>query len=253
MKTHIVAKKVKLHNPILLVGLPGIGNVGSLVVQYLIQQLNAKEFAQLYSQHFPYLVIVTPDGGHRLVSNRFFYYKNPNKKGNDLVLLIGDYQPATSEGQYEVNDMIVKFFKSLGGKEVYTIGGYSAEARIIQNPRVFGVTNNKSLKERLSKLGVMIGATPNLSIIGAAGLVMAFADRAKMPSACIMGETGLLEVDANAARSVLQLLVKMFDLKINLNELVAIQHETEKLIKELEEAAGKEGAPKVGEHPNYIR
>ena len=68
MKTHIVAKKVKLHNPILLVGLPGIGNVGSLVVQYLIQQLNAKEFAELYSHHFPYMVIVTPDGGHRPAS-----------------------------------------------------------------------------------------------------------------------------------------------------------------------------------------
>jgi len=253
MKTHIVAKKVKLHNPILLVGLPGIGNVGSLVVQYLIQQLNAKEFAELYSHHFPYMVIVTPDGGHRLVSDRFFYYKNPDKGGSDLVLLIGDYQPATSEGQYEVNDEIVKFFKSLGGKEVYTIGGYSAEAKIVQNPRVFGVTNNKSLRERLSKLGAMIGATPNLSIIGAAGLVMAFAERAKMPSACIMGETGLLEVDANAAKSVLQFLSKLFGLKINMDELTAIQHETEKLIKELEEAAGREGAPKLGEHPNYIR
>ncbi len=247
-KTKIYYKKVKLHNPILVVGLPGIGNVGNLVAQYLIQKLNAKKFATLYSHHLPYFVIAEADGTFRLVSNRFYYYKN--KKGSDIVILTGDYQPATSEGQYDISEKVVLFFKSLGGKKVFTIGGYSAGETYIQNPRVFGVAGDKATINELSKQGVIFGAVPNLSIIGAAGLVAAFAKKHKLKVACIMGETGMLEVDANSAKSVLNVLSKILGIEIDLKDLEALQKETEKFIKSLEEASK---ANTGDEFPNYIK
>ncbi|MGC8676544.1 MAG: PAC2 family protein [Candidatus Micrarchaeia archaeon] len=246
-KTTITYRKVKLNNPVLIVGLPGIGNVGNLVAQYLIQKLNAKQFATLHSPHLPYMIIALADGSFRLVNNRFYYYKGAKR---DIVILTGDYQPASSEGQYDVSEKIVKFFKSIGGKEVYTIGGYSAADRYVQKPRVFGVSADKSIRSKLEKASVIFGAVPNLSIIGAAGLIVAFAKKHKLPAACVMGETGMLEVDANSAKSVLETLSKVFGIKIDLNDINALQKETEKFIKELEESSGQSHKD---EFPNYIK
>ena len=72
-ETVIVEKeKVELRNPILIEGLPGLGVVGKIVAEYLIKHLDAKEFAELYSPHFAYYVIVEKDGSVRLLRNVFY-------------------------------------------------------------------------------------------------------------------------------------------------------------------------------------
>jgi len=48
-----IKKMPKLTNPILIEGLPGIGNVGKLAVEHLIDTIKAKKFAEIYSKDFP--------------------------------------------------------------------------------------------------------------------------------------------------------------------------------------------------------
>jgi len=45
--------KIDAEASILIEGLPGLGMVGKIAVKYLIKQLKAKKFAELYSPHFP--------------------------------------------------------------------------------------------------------------------------------------------------------------------------------------------------------
>src|SRR5882762_290785 len=97
-ETKIYYKKVKLNDPILFVGLPGIGSVGTLVAEHLRNELKAKKFATLYSPYFPYQIIMLKNGAFRLVNNRFYYHKSGNGK-SDIVILLGDAQPISSEGQ----------------------------------------------------------------------------------------------------------------------------------------------------------
>ena len=53
-------KKPKLNNPICLVGLPGIGNIGRIAIGYMVHELKAKKFAELYSPYFfPFVMIHT--------------------------------------------------------------------------------------------------------------------------------------------------------------------------------------------------
>ena len=70
-----VEKKPKLNNPILIEGLPGIGNVGKLAVEHLIEMTKAKKFAEIYSKDFPPQVFINPDGTIKLVNNEFYYLK----------------------------------------------------------------------------------------------------------------------------------------------------------------------------------
>ncbi|MDE1856416.1 MAG: proteasome assembly chaperone family protein [Candidatus Micrarchaeota archaeon] len=245
-------KSLKPRNPILLVGLPGIGNVGSLVGEHLKSELKAKKLATLYSPHFPHQVIMLKSGGIRLVSNRFYLYKNPSKdKGaRDIMILIGDFQALSSEGQYDVNEKIIEFYKQLGGSTVYTIGGYNSSNQYIQSPRVFAVTTEKPMIEKLKSNGVIFGKAAGM-IWGSAGLLLAFAKKHKLQGACIMGETGMLEVDAHAAKAVLEVLNKQLGLKVNLDNIEKISKETEKMVKAMEEAMKKE-AP-GHENLSYIR
>ena len=97
-------KDIKFKNPIMVVGLPGIGSVGSLVGEYLKNELGAKKFGSLYSSHFMHNTIMLKSGYSRLISNRFYY---KNTKAGQIIILLGDTQSGTSEGQYEINEKIV--------------------------------------------------------------------------------------------------------------------------------------------------
>ncbi|MDE1827590.1 MAG: proteasome assembly chaperone family protein [Candidatus Micrarchaeota archaeon] len=246
-------KSVKPRNPILLVGLPGIGNVGSLVGEHVKNELKANKFATLYSPHFPHQVLMLKSGGIRLVSNRFYHWKNPSKdkKARDLIILVGDFQALSSEGQYEINEKIVEFYKKMGGKMIYTVGGYNTSNQYIKEPRVFAVTTDKATIPALKSKGVIFGQASGM-IWGSAGLLLAFAKKHKLTGTCIMGETGMLEVDAHAAKAVLDILVKELGLKIDLDNMEKISQETQKMMKAMEEAMQKESQGNK-ENFTYIR
>ncbi len=254
-KTKIFYKNVKLRNPVLVVGLPGIGSVGSLVGEHLKNSLHAKRFATLQSPHFPHEVVMLKKGGMRLVNNRFYYYRNPSKNGNahDIIVLLGDVQAVSTDGQYDVNDKIARFFKHFGGKTIYTVGGYNVANQYVQKPRVFAVASSQEMRKYLSKQGVVFGLAAGM-IIGSAGMIAAFASRYKIDSACLMGETGLVDVDANAAKAVLEVLSKVLGIKMDLSDIDKIRAETERLIKEMETAAsGAMQPPPSKDNFTYIR
>ncbi|MGC8669903.1 MAG: proteasome assembly chaperone family protein [Candidatus Micrarchaeia archaeon] len=253
LNTIIKMKKgVKLNKPILIVGLPGIGNVGKLVAENLRREFSATKFAVLYSPHFPHQVVMRKDGGIHLVNNRFYYIKSKNGS-NDIVLLTGDVQAITPEGQYEVNSRIIKFFKNvLHGSFVYTIGGYSESESIINKPKVFANATSKKIAEEFSKLGVELGKTKG-AIWGSAGLLIAFAKMEKIDGICLMGETGVLDVDPAAAKAVLLVLANKLGLKVDTSKIDKMIEETAKLLKELEQQNNIISEPKEFQKPTYIR
>ena len=70
-ETHIISdKKPKLKNPICIVGLPGIGNIGRIAVGYMVTQLKVKKFADLYSPYFFPFVMIHDDSVHVLRNGR---------------------------------------------------------------------------------------------------------------------------------------------------------------------------------------
>ncbi|VVB77016.1 PAC2 family protein [uncultured archaeon] len=249
--TKIFYKKMRFRAPILIVGLPGMGNVGDLVAKHLRTELKAKKFATLYSAHFPFQVLMFKDGKFRMVSNRFYYYADPKGK-HDIILLLGDTQPGDSVGQYAVNERIVEFFKMLGGKTVYTIGGYSLGNQYVKEPRVFGVGTDERMRDYLKKQGVVLPLADLTPIFGSAGMVVAFSKRHGLAGACIMGETGMVEVDANSAKAVLQVLSRMLGIKVNLGSIEKIKANTEKLLKDMEESA-KSAQQQDMKPQSYIR
>ena len=75
MTTKIVeTERPKLKNPIFIEGLPGVGNVGRIAAGYLVEELKAKKFAELFSSHFMPFVLLHENSAVHVLKNEFYYY-----------------------------------------------------------------------------------------------------------------------------------------------------------------------------------
>ena len=227
-------QKPKLEHPIFVEGLPGVGNVGKLAAEHLVDELKAKRFVTLQSKYFPPQVLVGDDGVIRLVSNELYYYK---KKGiNDIIFMVGDYQGLTPEGQYELAYRTLSLLQKYNIKRIFTLGGYGL-GKIIDKPRVLGAATDKALVEEMKKHGVVFSkGEPGSGIIGASGLLLGLACHWNIPGVCLMGETSGYFVDPKSARMVLEVLVKILGLKIGYTALEQKAQQIERLTTQFKEA-----------------
>src|SRR5207245_5369407 len=115
-------------------------------------------------------VLVQEDGQVKLVNNEMHYVKRG--AGKDLVLITGDYQGLTPEGQYELSDFILRELKKLGVRRVFTLGGYGM-GRIVTKPRVLGAATGNDLVKEMEKYGgVFSRGEPGAGIVGASRRVL---------------------------------------------------------------------------------
>jgi uncharacterized protein (TIGR00162 family) len=226
MKTTIIKEltNVELKNPILIEGFPGLGMVGSIATNYLVKQLKAKKLAVLYSPHFPYHVIVNKKGSVRLLRGEFYYYKNEFGE-NDFIFLVGDSQPQTIEGQFEVANCILDFVETKKVKMVVTIGGYRNEVE--ETPKVVAVSTNPTLFEKALKAKAQ-SSEAGTPIVGTAGLLLGLAKFRNIDAVCLLGETRGYLPDPNTAKSILNVLNRLIGTSVDLNGLdEEIEHSKE--------------------------
>jgi hypothetical protein len=230
-----VDKKPKLNNPLLIEGLPGIGNVGKLAVEHLIDSINAKKFAELYSKDFPPQVFINPDGTIELVKNEFYFWKSKKKNQKDLILLTGDYQGLSSQGQYELVEKILDIAQEFGVKEIFTLGGYGL-GHDITEPKVLCATTDKHLVKIMKKHGAIFKKNePGGGIVGASGLLLGLGKLRGLQGTCFMGETPGYLVDPKSAKAVLNILMKITNVDINLSALEKKAKEIEHIAHQLKE------------------
>jgi len=233
MKETFVKETLKIQpkNPILIEGLPGMGMVGKIATRYLIKQLGAQRFAELYSPHFPYYVLVNKKGSVRLLRAEFYFWKNPAGQ-NDLLFLIGDSQAQTIEGQYEVTSTILDFAQKLGAKTVITIGGYRKEPE--ENPQVMAVSTNPELLKKALEAKAIASPSGN-PIVGTAGLLLGLGKFRRIDALCLLGETRGYLSDPKAAKSVLEVLRKILGFEVDWSGLNTQIEKSKELIAKIQE------------------
>ena len=208
-------KKVELKNPILIEGFPGLGMVGSIATNYLVKQLKAEKLGTLYSPHFPYHVIVSKDGGARLLSGELYYWKNETGE-NDLILLTGDSQAQTIEGQFEVANSILDFAEQKNVKSIITIGGYRNEVE--GAPKVVAVSTSSELFDQALKAKA-VDSEAGTPIVGTAGLLLGLAKFHDLEALCLLGETRGYLPDPKTAKKIIEVLKGVLGFTVDLKGL----------------------------------
>ena len=257
METTIRAlEKVRLRSPVLIEGLPGIGNVGRVAAGYLVSELKMKKFAEVYSPHFLPLVILHDDAVVHPLKCEFYFSKGAK---SDIVVLTGDTQSISPEGHYEFCDKVLQYAQGLGVREIITIGGF-AEGKQVASPRVIGAVSDEKLLKKYRKLGIDFGKEHQIgTIVGASGLLIGLGKARGIDGICIMGETfGMpLMTDPKAADRVLHVLSRMLGIKLDMSKLEKTIAEMESRIKKTEDIHKKmlqelSKPQKGGEELRYI-
>jgi hypothetical protein len=218
-------EKPKLRDPILIEGLPGIGFVANIACLHLIRELKAKRFCSIYSPHFQVMALTNERGGLRPPVNELHAAEIPSID-HDLIILYGNTQVHSSEGQYELCNRILDIAHELGCRAVITIGGLKRDYPVAAPSVYCAATDSETFRKAMG-----YGARPIQGrIFGAAGVLLGLAQIRKMTGLCILVDTLGLYPDAPAARIALNYLSEYLGLKVSFTELDAAVRVTHQML-----------------------
>lgn len=232
----VIKKPPKLRNPVLIEGLPGVGNIGRVAVGYLIEELKATKFAELYSKHFFPFVMLHEDFQVHLLKNEFYYWKAKKKGQRDLIFLVGDCQSLSPDGHYQTMEAVLDFVEPLGVKEIITIGGL-ATGELEEEPKTIGAATHEDMVKKYASSDIEFTAGKKVGyIVGAAGLLLGLGKERGMKGMCLLGETSGFPIvtDPKAAGVVLDTVTSILKLKIDMDKIDERVAEMEKFIKKVE-------------------
>jgi len=227
-------KEATLKDPIMVEGLPGVGHVGKLVAEHLVEELKAELIIEIYSPHFPPQVMVQEDGTIQQVRNEVYAFHGHDGQP-DLLLVVGDYQSATNEGHYELTGIFLDIAQEFGVKRIYALGGYGT-GQFVDKPTVLGAANNVALVEEMKKYDVVFQENePGGGIIGVSGLLLGLGGLRGIDAVCLMGVTSGYLVDPKSAQEVLRVLCKALNIEVDMQALQERAKEMEKIVGKLQE------------------
>jgi proteasome assembly chaperone (PAC2) family protein len=182
-----------LNEPIALVGSPGLRSIGKLAIDYLVNKLQAKLFAELYSTHFPLIFHTQPsyashprllgDAGvmvsdSEITFPRVLFYSSTFP---DLILVNGYH--ANFNGQYEVAEKVLDFLEESSVKKMIVLAGHGREG----NEICCAATDLKLIQEMKEEYGITVEYEG--SFYGFSGLVFGLAKLRQIGSICLFGQT----------------------------------------------------------------
>ncbi|MEK6922853.1 MAG: PAC2 family protein [Nanoarchaeota archaeon] len=238
----------RIKDPVLIEGLPGVGNVGKIATDFIIDSIGAKKIFEITSYNLPHCVFVNEDNLVELPAIEIFY---KNVGGRTLLLLAGDIQPLDEPSCYEFCDQILDIIEGFKGKkEVITLGGIALE-RNPKNPKVYATANDQKIRKKYAGRALnnniygLVGP-----IVGVSGLLVGLAGKRKIPAVSLLAETygHPNHLGIRSAKEILRILNQNLRLKIDLTDLdseikdIEFEFETEerklKRVGKLKKAAG---------------
>lgn len=230
----IATKKIKYHNPILIEGLPGVGNVGKVAVDFLIDDMKAQKIGEFRSNQMPITVFLNEQDEVEMPNIELFH---KNIKNKDILFLSGDMQPLEEESCHDFCETLLDEIKA---KEIITLGGI-AKKEEPKEPKVYCMgTEKKHITE--FKKGTKISNKAHKSIgpiIGVTGLLIGMARRRKEKGIMLLAETDEhpFHLGITAAKEILKILKEKLNIKVNLKninkDMETIEEDLKKITAEL--------------------
>ncbi len=244
-------KEPELKNPLMFCGWPGIGSIGIYAMESLREALQAEEFAEIEPWDFfnPRKVLIERGllKDLEFPGNKFYFQRIRNR---DLIFFIGQEQPAEAsvryaEGKkaYQMASLVLDVAERFGCRRVYTSGAAVTQIHHTAKPRVWAVPNKQHLTKEIKQYQNTIlmseteGRSSQGTITGLNGLLLGVAKKRDIGAVCLMGEIPYYLQGApwpypKGSKSVLEVLAKMLDIKIDLSQLDVLAQTVEENIEE---------------------
>jgi proteasome assembly chaperone (PAC2) family protein len=170
-----------IEKPIVIAAMQDMGNVGSIVVNFINDSLHTRTFRTAKSQ-FPTYVI--DKGGYIDVPTESWEYKFTD----GLIMFGGGTgQPQNNQELNSLCQDVIDISKKYSAKFIYTLGGFHTNRSLNKSPKTFVTTTSREITKQMHDMG--IETTPQQSIItGFNGLILGFAKQNEIHGIGMYGE-----------------------------------------------------------------
>jgi proteasome assembly chaperone (PAC2) family protein len=227
----IEVERPEVTKPIIIAAMQDMGNVGSIVIDFINKNLNTHLFRYISPPHPNYVI---DKGGYIDFQPEKWEYRY----GKGIIGFGGGVgQPQTNQELYDLCRDVVSIAKMYSAQLIYTLGAFHTDRRIDKQPRTFVTTTSQELTEQIKRLGVE--TTPQSSLItGFNGLILGFAKMNNIKGIGLYSEINEPHIPQyRSAKSVLQLLERLtFQNFGHLEELDIMAEAVEKEIDQMRRA-----------------
>ncbi len=201
-------KPIDIKKPIIVVGLPDVGLVGTIAVSYLIDKLKMNELGYIDSRRFPPFVIIKESA-----------VKNPVRiYGKDNIIAVISDLPFLPFIINRFSKSLLAWARTLSPKTVIGITGLPVYDRIqINKPAVAGIATTDSTRNILDEAGVRLLSDGIFSGIYA-GLIKE-CNTQNIPNITLLAESYLNFPDPAASLETLSVVGKILNIHIDLKQL----------------------------------
>ncbi len=232
----ILKAKARSKKPFILIGLPDVGLVGSIVVNYIIEELKMEEIGYIDADVYHPIIIVKNGNVQRPIR----LYEKDN-----VIVILSDI-PITSVIAIDFSISLISWLKSLNPSSVINITGIPIHNRVaIERPEVLVLTT-----EYHNKIENAIPFNDGL-IMGTYASIIKECINNNIPSITLLAQSYLNFPDPVASISALDIINKILNLDIDLKRLKEeaeiIRVKARELMKQAESALtrSKIGVPSI--------
>ena len=196
-------KEPSIDKPLMLAAMQDMGDVGSIVIDFISRNLGATVFRQALPSYPAYVI---DNGGHIDLPEEKWEYKY----SKDMIIFGGGAgQPSSTEELNILCQDVINTAKKYSTRLIYTLGGFHTVRLTERNPKTFVTTTSVELTDQVRKLG--IETTPEASIItGFNGLILGFAKMNEIQGIGLYAELNDPKIPQyRSAKSIIKTLEKL--------------------------------------------
>ena len=218
----VQTEEPSIKKPIIIAAMQDMGNVGSIVINFINKSLKTKSF-RTANVSFPTYVV--DNGGHIDLPKESWEYKYTD----DLIIFGGGKgQPQSNNELNLLCQDVINVAKKYSAKFIYTLGGFHTNTVLTNNPKTYITTTSLELRKQMEKL--QFDMTPQKSLItGFNGLILGFAKKYNIQGIGMYGELNQPEIPQyRAAISIIKTIEKLTYRKLgNTDELEMLAQDIE--------------------------
>ena len=215
-----------IKKPIVIAAMQDMGNVGSIVINFINESLQTKTFRTAKT---PFPTYIVDRGGYIDLPDEKWEYRYTE----DLIIFGGGKgQPQSNNELNALCQDVIDIAKKYSAKFIYTLGGFHTNRIFDNEPKTYITTTSQELTKQIEKLDVEV--TPQKSIItGFNGLILGFAKKNSIQGIGMYGELNEPEIPQyRSAISIIKTLEKLTYRKLgNTSQLEIRAQEIEKKFK----------------------
>jgi len=205
----IETKDINFKNPIVIIGFPDVGLVGTIVTHYLIDELKLEELGHIESELFPPVLVIHNEKIQNMIQI----------KGNEKVVIFTSEIPVPLEILNDLTNVIVDWILSKNAEITFVTGGMPSQNRLEKKAIVtYAVPTTGSALAILNKGNLQL--FDEGVIIGMNALFLRKFFEKKIDCIALLSDSFLAFPDPESSAVVIENLNKMLGWNINVTKLL---------------------------------